>query len=138
MKNKLLLFVILLLSISCTTNYYTVLLTDDTNLYKVSDSSKIVTSIPGNTQVYISSSTNRKKYKKIRWGTYTGWAYNPRYTLYSSYQPTNYSPSNHNSTSNSSTVSPSRSGGGTVHVKGYTRKDGTYVRPHTRSAPRRR
>lgn len=25
--------------------------------------------------------------------------------------------------------------GGSVHVKGYTRKDGTYVRPHTRSAP---
>lgn len=23
-----------------------------------------------------------------------------------------------------------------VHVRGYTRKDGTYVRPHTRSAPR--
>jgi hypothetical protein len=29
-------------------------------------------------------------------------------------------------------------GGGTVHVRGYTRKDGTYVRPHTRSAPRGR
>jgi endonuclease YncB( thermonuclease family) len=27
---------------------------------------------------------------------------------------------------------------GRVHVKGYTRKDGTYVPPHTRSAPRRR
>ena len=27
--------------------------------------------------------------------------------------------------------------GGTVHVRGYYRKDGTYVRPHTRSAPRR-
>ncbi|OAV64719.1 hypothetical protein Barb6_03132 [Bacteroidales bacterium Barb6] len=26
--------------------------------------------------------------------------------------------------------------GGTVHVKGYHRKDGTYVRPYTRSAPR--
>lgn len=25
--------------------------------------------------------------------------------------------------------------GGTVHVSGYTRKDGTYVRPHTRHAP---
>ena len=25
-----------------------------------------------------------------------------------------------------------------VHVRGYTRKDGTYVRPHTRSAPRSR
>lgn len=29
------------------------------------------------------------------------------------------------------------SSGGTVHVKGYTRKDGTYVRPHTRRAPRK-
>jgi hypothetical protein len=26
----------------------------------------------------------------------------------------------------------------TVHVRGYTRRDGTYVRPHYRSAPRRR
>ena len=26
-------------------------------------------------------------------------------------------------------------GGGDVGVKGYTRKDGTYVAPHTRSAP---
>lgn len=26
----------------------------------------------------------------------------------------------------------------TVHVRGYYRKDGTYVRPHYRSAPRRR
>ncbi len=35
------------------------------------------------------------------------------------------------------TVSPSPSAltGGEVHVKGYYRKDGTYVRPHTRSAP---
>lgn len=29
----------------------------------------------------------------------------------------------------------SSSPGGSVHVKGYYRKDGTYVRPHTRSAP---
>ena len=26
----------------------------------------------------------------------------------------------------------------TVHVRGYYRKDGTYIRPHYRSAPRRR
>lgn len=31
----------------------------------------------------------------------------------------------------------SYSSGGPVHVKGYYRKDGTYVRPHTRSRPRR-
>jgi hypothetical protein len=30
---------------------------------------------------------------------------------------------------------PSSSGGGRVSVKGYTRKDGTYVAPHTRAAP---
>ena len=28
-----------------------------------------------------------------------------------------------------------KGGGGDVGVKGYTRKDGTYVAPHTRSAP---
>ena len=40
--------------------------------------------------------------------------------------------------STSSAVSrPSTSPGGSVNVSGYTRRDGTYVRPHTRSAPRR-
>jgi len=35
-------------------------------------------------------------------------------------------------------VVPSYSGGsGVVHVRGYYRKDGTYVRPHTRRRPRR-
>jgi hypothetical protein len=29
------------------------------------------------------------------------------------------------------------SGGGSVYVRGYTRKNGTYVSPHTRSRPRR-
>jgi len=38
----------------------------------------------------------------------------------------------------SSTYSPSSSSGSRVYVRGYTRKDGTYVRPHTRSSPRRR
>lgn len=34
--------------------------------------------------------------------------------------------------------SPTYGGGGTVSVRGYYRKNGTYVRPHTRSAPSRR
>ena len=40
--------------------------------------------------------------------------------------------------SSSSSYRPSTGSGGPVHVNGYYRKDGTYVRPHTRSAPRRR
>ncbi len=37
-----------------------------------------------------------------------------------------------------STKKPSvkKSPGREVHVRGYTRKDGTYVAPHTRSAPK--
>ncbi|MGO3892425.1 MAG: hypothetical protein ACTJHW_15750 [Paenalcaligenes sp.] len=38
------------------------------------------------------------------------------------YSPSSYAPSS----------------GGSVRVKGYYRKNGTYVRPHTRRAPRRR
>lgn len=34
--------------------------------------------------------------------------------------------------------SASSGGAGSVSVRGYTRKDGTYVQPHTRSAPRHR
>ncbi len=32
-------------------------------------------------------------------------------------------------------VIEAKGNGGTVHVKGYTRKDGTYVQPHNRTAP---
>jgi SLA1 homology domain 1, SHD1 len=37
--------------------------------------------------------------------------------------------------SSASTSARSSYSGGTVHVNGYYRKDGTYVRPHTRRAP---
>lgn len=37
-----------------------------------------------------------------------------------------------------STPPASTGSGKSVHVRGYTRKDGTYVAPHTRSAPRRK
>jgi hypothetical protein len=33
---------------------------------------------------------------------------------------------------------PASTGSGSVHVRGYYRRDGTYVRPHTRSRPRSR
>ena len=38
----------------------------------------------------------------------------------------------------SSPSTPASSSGGTVYVRSYTRKDGTYVPAHTRSAPRRK
>ncbi len=132
---KITFFLILLLSIVSCTNYYTVLLTEDTNVYGTSSNENIVTTIPKDTKVYLSNKANKKNYKKIKWGNYSGWAYNPTYTSYSSYIPTK---SYNTPTSPSYNYTPSTSSGGTVHVKGYTRKDGTYVSPHTRSAPRRK
>jgi hypothetical protein len=52
------------------------------------------------------------------------------------YTPTYKSGSSSGSVKSSS--SKSSSSGGAVSVKGYYRKDGTYVRPHTRSAPKRK
>lgn len=49
------------------------------------------------------------------------------------YARSTYTPS----VSSPSSLPPTNSGG-SVQVKGYYRKDGTYVRPHTRSAPGRR
>lgn len=41
------------------------------------------------------------------------------------------------SSPSSSSQQPTSSGSSVVHVKGYTRNDGTYVPPHTRSKPRK-
>lgn len=133
MKNITFFLIILLSMVSCT-NYYTVLLTEDTNVYETSNNENIITTIPKDTQVYISNKANNKNYKKIKWGNYYGLAYNPSYTSYSAYTPVK----GYNTPTHSYNYTPSTSSGGTVHVKGYTRKDGTYVTPHTRSAPRRR
>ncbi|WP_369764963.1 hypothetical protein [Flavobacterium sp. WC2429] len=75
----------------------------------------------------------------MKWKNYKGWAIDPVYSLptksnYSGTSNSTYQTHNTSTTRNSSTPSS----GGTVHVKGHTRKDGTYVRPHTRSAPKRR
>jgi len=45
---------------------------------------------------------------------------------------------NSNKTNSSEVKSKTASSSGTVYVNGYYRKDGTYVRPHTRSAPKKR
>jgi hypothetical protein len=122
-------------TISCSTNYYTVLLSEDAAIYDSADSTKIVTTIPKNSEVFLSSTSNKNNYRKVKWNNYSGWAYNPVYTSYSNYTPvkTSTNRSSYNYSSGST-----RSSGGSVSVKGYHRKDGTYVRPHTRSASSRR
>jgi len=96
--------------------------------------------IPSETTVYL---TNQNKnnlivtYKNRKWKTQK--KYFSSFVSKDNYQGVkkyNYSnSSNYNSYKSSSSQSSSS---GTVNVKGYYRKNGTYVKPHTRSAPSRR
>lgn len=102
----------------------------------------------------ISFSNNKEKkgyavyYKKKKW--YLDSKYYGSLVTYSNYLtyykkqnevitiPNSNSNSNSSSSkSNLNSYKPTNSSG-TVKVKGYYRKDGTYVRPHTRSAPKRK
>ncbi|SDJ98181.1 hypothetical protein [Flavobacterium noncentrifugens] len=126
MKKLFAIFVLLLSS--CTTNYFYVTLSDDTPLYNTrSESGQPYITIPAQSQLFISR--NGATYRQVKYNNRKLWAVNPNYTISSGYEKKSPGPAA------SSSHLPS---GKTVQVKGYTRKDGTYVRPHTRSAPRRK
>ncbi|MGH1520382.1 hypothetical protein [Chryseobacterium sp. JK1] len=128
-------FILCIAPLSCSTNYYTVLLSEEAKIYNATDSSNVVTIIPKNTEIFLSSNSNKNSYKRVKWGNYSGWLYNPVYTSYSNYTSLSKSAS----PASTSQYKPSNSfSGGSVSVKGYYRKNGTYVKPHTRSAPSRR
>lgn len=139
---KLLLIILLFILNSCATNYYFVNIDEDTTIFTSKNGEESVTIIPKGSGAYITRSN--KKERKIKWRNFKGWAINPRYSnpIFSSNSNNNNNNNNsssNNSSNNSYTKSSTRtSSGGTVQVKGYTRKNGTYVAPHTRSAPRKR
>lgn len=133
MKKLLLLFLLPFL-FSCT-NYYYVVVDSDTPLYQTrSDEGATIFTVPAKEGVYIDGKKT-KKFRKIKYNGYIGWASNPNYT--GSDVKSNYTSRSSSSSSYKSRKSYSGSSK-TVKVKGYTRKDGTYVKPHTRSAPKRR
>lgn len=135
MKKSLLYLVLLLSVISCT-NYYTVTLQEDTPIYSDSNTENSITTIPKDTEVFLSLKPNKKNYRKIKWDSYYGWTNTANYLTHSNFSK--ITPHSSPTVRSSSSYRSSSSSGGSVHVKGYTRKDGTYVKPHTRSAPRRR
>lgn len=127
---KIILYLIILFNISCVSNYYTAILTDDTVLYKNIDTKEEIITVPKNVKVFLSRNCYKDKYRKIRFGNYYGLAYEPKYSLYSSLEAnTSTKTTNYHKKYKTST-----SGTGTIYVRGYYRKDGTYVRPYTRSS----
>lgn len=160
--NVLFLVVMLMLS-SCTTNYYLTVSDTETPVYSTLngidqlasieagkaflylDGKKNTVVIYGSTSGFSSQLSTWKRLKKfskkqidnLTFTTGYGYTYDGiPVTLYQYGRLLKNSPSS-GSSSSSSTTRSSTSSGGTVHVKGYTRKNGTYVSPHTRSAPRR-
>jgi hypothetical protein len=128
MRKVSLLFMFAYLATSCV-NYYNVTVNADTILYSSgNDGSSLVYRVPSGSSVYIKGKKS-KKYRKIKYGNYAGWAYYPNYTASSHYSSSSNSSSSTRKSSNYSRP------GKTVNVKGYYRKNGTYVRPHTRSSP---
>lgn len=133
--------------------YYLCITYEPLPVYKEKSERDLSFTIPVGKQLIVEA--RKSKFRKIRYGKSAGYITKPSFDnewVYSSselsylvfnndstytdarrpsYRPTSVIPGNSSSNSSSSS-------GGQVNVKGYYRKDGTYVRPHTRSAPSRR
>ncbi|WP_028890435.1 SH3 domain-containing protein [Tenacibaculum ovolyticum] len=115
MKNIIRLICLLFICSSCsiTSNLYEA--QEEFVLYsqKSKDSDKIII-VPKGESVRV---IRGKGYRRIKYKNMYGWSYNPYIKKkYTYHDFSNYS--------------------GSVSVKGYYRKDGTYVRPHSRSYPK--
>ena len=136
---------VLLLS-SCTTVYYVGETSEPVLIYFAPDTTSFyLTTVPITKKVLIKG--RPKRYSYVIYENHRGYAYRPVFTSYRRFRSevdgTLYGYSTHRPTASSSGTSTTRSAssytprGGPVQVRGYYRKNGTYVRPHTRSAPTR-
>lgn len=129
-----------LLFISCKVtrveNFYTVLITEDAPIFLKADTlSKSIHFVNSGQPVFMDLDNSKKGYRKVKYKGQTGYVYRPSFTEYNKY----YASKLNDSTKVDNVIKPNTSSpGGTISVKGYYRKDGTYVKPHTRKAPRRR
>lgn len=131
----------------CGTVYYIGETTEAAPIYASDDiTSTVLYTAPIGAKILIKK-RNKKQYYIVYEG-YLGYLYAPVFSNYHrfnsiidgdlyGYSTVKIKPPTFSSNYYSS-PSPRSSSGGTVNVKGYYRKSGTYVSPHTRSSPRRR
>lgn len=122
---------------SCSTIYYVGQTTNDVELYTTTDTSADVKYVIPNGSTVLTRKKS-KKFHYIIFGKYKGYAYRPVYLNYRRYNHTVDGELYGYSSKKKKSPSYSGSSSGTVNVKGYYRKDGTYVGPHTRSSPRKK
>lgn len=154
-------FMLTFLISSCSTIYYVGETIEDVTLYSdANQAAGIKLIVPAKSRVLLKR--KNKNYQYFIYQTSTGYAHRPRLSNYHKFNSASdgfiygyssskkmvapsYSPSQNTDSvvttspvrGRDSTISTQTSTGGTVNVKGYYRKDGTYVQPHTRSAPRK-
>jgi hypothetical protein len=131
---------------SCTTNYYIY-----NNPYQVGiyenpfNENTSVAFIPGGERIVIEKHAG--KFWHARYKDSYGWIFSDSIRYVSRARKKDYGdPTSflvkqsrqEDSIYNSRIYNRSSPSGGPVHVNGYYRKNGTYVQPHTRSAPRRK
>lgn len=138
------LIVVLTISISlfnCSNIYYVGETSEPVKVYSIIDTTTTINyTIPAGSRVLTQKKS--KKYYYVIYENCKGYVYNPNYKNYHRYNSSidgiiyGYSSTKTQNTNNYNYNSTSKSSsGGTVNVKGYYRKDGTYVRPHTRRSP---
>lgn len=127
MKNIFFLFTSLIF-ISCSTSYICESNSDTPIYLKKSEKSDTVFMIPMNSQVIVIGKSN--KFKKIKFNNYEGWTNSNSLKYISKNSITSRKKT---STYKNNDFHPSTK---TVNVKGYYRKNGEYVKPHTRSTPK--
>jgi hypothetical protein len=124
---------------SCTNIYYVGQTTEPLKIFYEPDTTSLITYTISIGSKVLTKKKSRK-FHHVIFDTHKGYVFKPTYINYHKYKSSidgelyGY---NSSKTKHSSSYSSSGSGG-TVNVKGYYRKNGTYVRPHTRSAPTRR
>lgn len=143
------LLALLLLMSSCAKHsggkLYPAVLTEDTEVY-FGNEKHFTTSetVPSGTEIQLSARITDKGYRVVKYGRKIGYVHSPKYRGISTVRTrTAYRVVNNNTPTDTvhrrdTTKRVYRpTGGGTVHVKGHYR-NGRYVKPHTRKAPRRR
>lgn len=95
--------------------------------------------IPSTSGFTLSRRASKKKYKKMYGSSFLAYKQKSREAKNNYFQKKEADDESSYKASSSGSSDTYKPGtGGPVHVRGYYRKNGTYVSPHTRSAPSRR
>jgi hypothetical protein len=122
---------------SCSNIYYVGQTTSPLKLYGSTDTNSLISHIiPANSKVLTRKKS--KKYYYLIFQSFKGYAYRPEFINYRRYNSAVDGQLYGYSSSGVKSASASSGSRGNVNVKGYYRKNGTYVKPYTRRAPSKR